>query len=255
MPTVNELYNYFEEKFPVSLRLDWDNDGLMIADDPDREVYRILCTLDVTEEAVDHAVKHKCDLIVSHHPLIFRPLKALNYRDAKSNKIFKLISNKISVMSFHTRLDAASGGVNDVLAKLIGLEDVEVMPDGENLVRIGNLPITLSANEFASVVKKKLSADRVLFSNATGSVKRVAVCGGDGKDFVDAAKANGADTYLAGQLSYNIMAEANETGINLFEAGHFFTETGVCRFLTKLLQKDFTNVITTYFDSNRICSL
>ncbi len=253
MPTVDELYRFLNEKFPEDLRCEWDNDGLMTATDPCREVYRVLCALDVTDECVDYAIENKYDVIVSHHPMIFKPLKGVNYLDPVARKTIKLIKNDISVMSFHTRLDAANGGVNDLFAKLLGLNDV--MPfgaDGELIGRIGELSEPVECTEFAASVKKTLGAERVLYSLGAYEVKRVAVCGGDGKDFVKAAKAAGADTYVTGQLSYNIMEESNYFGLNMLEAGHFFTEDFISAYLTRLILGKFTQVQTDYFNSNRI---
>ncbi len=256
MPTVDELYKYLNEKFPEELRCDWDNDGLMVADDPEREVYRVLCTLDVTEECVDYAVENRFDVIVSHHPMIFNRLGGVNYLDPISKKAIRLIKNGISVMSFHTRLDAAQGGVNDLFAKLLGLTNVTVL-DGEcdSIVRIGELAEPTDAKDFAAFIKKTLNAERVLYSLGGGEVKRVAVCGGDGKDFVRAVKCAGADSYVTGQLSYDIMKESNYFGLNMFEAGHFFTEDFVSAYLTHLILGRFTQVQTEYFSSNRIMAV
>lgn len=256
MPTVRELYESLANRYPEELRADWDNDGLMVAEDPDREVNRVLCTLDVTDEAIDYAIANHFDVIVSHHPLLFRPLKGLHYQDPTAKKVFRLIANKISVFSFHTRLDAADGGVNDQFARCLGLSNVVPLAwEGEKIGRVGELEFALDCNAFASFVKKTLHADRVLYATAGGLVKKVAICGGDGKDFVKAAKAAGADSYLTGQLSYNIMEESSEIGLNLFEAGHFFTEHFICAYLSLIIMKEFTQVRTAYFDSNRIKSL
>lgn len=253
MPTVDELYGFLNEKFPESLRCDWDNDGLMTASDPNREVFRVLCVLDVTDETVDYAIENKFDVIVSHHPMIFKPLCGVNYLDPVSRKVIKLLKNDISVMSFHTRLDAVSGGVNDLFAKLLGLKDVIPFGcDGEMIGRIGTLEEPMECTAFASFVKKTLCAERVLYSLGGNDVRRVALCGGDGKDFVKAAKLAGADSYVTGQLSYNIMEESNYFGLNMFEAGHFFTEDFISAYLTRLILGRFTQVQTDYFNSNRI---
>ncbi|MBQ8249243.1 MAG: Nif3-like dinuclear metal center hexameric protein [Clostridia bacterium] len=253
MPRVCELYEFLNSKFPSSYSCEWDNDGLMLADDPGREVIRVLCTLDVTDEAIDYAIEHSYDVIVSHHPMIFKPLKSVSYADPVGRKVLKLLRHRISVMSFHTRLDAAPGGLNDVFANLLGLTDVTVLEcDGEAIGRIGTLPEEYTCATFAAFAKKTVSAERVLFSEAGGAVRRVAICGGDGKDFVKAAKAAGADSYLTGQLSYNIMEEAGSIGLNLFEAGHFATEDFICSYLTLLILKKFTQVQTGYFNSNNI---
>jgi len=125
MPKVSELYEFLNAKFPKAYSCQWDNDGLMVCDDPNREVIRVLCTLDVTDEAVDYAIANDFDVIVSHHPLIFRPIPCVSYADPKAKLALKCIKHQISVMSFHTRLDAAPGGLNDIFAKLMGLKDIE----------------------------------------------------------------------------------------------------------------------------------
>ncbi len=253
MPKVRELYEFLSSKFPKEYSSSWDNDGIMVSDDPNREVIRVLCSLDVTDECVDYAIANGFDVIVSHHPLIFKPMCGISYTDPKAKRIMKLLSHKISVMSFHTRLDAAPGGLNDVFAKLMGLTDVSVVAcDGEEICRIGTLEYAKSPAEFASFVKKTLKAERVLYAESGEVVKRVAVCGGDGKDFVKAVKAAGADSYLTGQLSYNIMEEAAEIGLNLFEAGHFSTEDFITSYLTILILKEYTQVQTGYFNSNLV---
>ena len=253
MPNVHELYEFLNSKFPPEYSCDWDNDGLMLADNPNREVVRVLCTLDVTDEAVDFAIANSFDVIVSHHPMIFKPLKGISYDNPVARKAMKLLKHNITVMSFHTRLDAAPEGLNDIFANLLELEDVQVLDaDGEAVGRIGTLKFAKDCAEFATHVKKTLSAERVLFARSSGTVSRVAVCGGDGKDFVKAAKAAGADSYLTGQLSYNIMEEADQIGLNLFEAGHFHTEDFICNYLTLLILKKYTQVQTGYFNSNSI---
>lgn len=256
MPKVQELYAFLNQKFPREYSCEWDNDGLMVASDPNREVVRVLCTLDVTDEAVDYAVSNSYDVIVSHHPMIFKPLKCVSYTDPVARKVMKLLKHNISVMSFHTRLDAAPEGLNDIFAKLLELEDVQVLEaDGEAIGRIGTLKAAKDCVEFATHVKKTLSAERVLFARSSGTVSRVAVCGGDGKDFVKAAKAAGADSYITGQLSYNIMEEADLIGLNLFEAGHFHTEDFICNYLTLLILKKYTQVKTGYFNSNAVMAV
>ncbi len=253
MPNVIELYECLNTKFPTSYSSEWDNDGLMLSDDPKREVRRVLCTLDVTDEAVEYAISNDYDVIVSHHPLIFKKLDSLSATDAKSRRIMKLLSNKISVLSFHTRLDAAPGGLNDVFAKLLGLTDVStVVSNGEAICRIGTLSVAESPAEFAAFVKKTLKSERVLYAESGEVVKRVAICGGDGKDFVKAVKAAGADSYLTGQLSYNIMEEASDIGLNLFEAGHFHTEDFITSYMTLVILKEYTQVQTGYFNSNLV---
>lgn len=234
--TIRELYKLLNQKFPTELSCEWDNDGLLCCPDGAREVRRVLLTLDVTAEAVRKAVDTKCDLILSHHPLIFKGIKALDGETSVSTKVIDLVRSGISVMSFHTRLDAAKGGVNDVLAKALGLCDLT--PFGEEAIgRIGTLPEEMTAEDFAKQVKDVLNAPVVQLADAGLPVRRVAVLGGGGSDDVEAAKAAGADTYVSGELKYHQMTDAPEEGMNLIMAGHFHTEFPVCQMLKSLLSE------------------
>ena len=227
---VKEYDRFFGEKITRELSLSWDNDGLMCCPDPEREVRRVLAVLDITEEAVDEAIRGGYDLILSHHPLVFRGVKSLTARDGVGRKLLKLVQYGISAMSFHTRLDALTGGVNDLLAASLGL--TEVTPFGaEQIGRVGNLREETSPEEFARLVKRTLHAPTVLLSSAGKRVSRVAVLGGSGRDDLFAAIAAGADTFLSGELGYHAMVDAPENGVNLVEAGHFYTEYPICKWL------------------------
>ncbi|MBO7305010.1 MAG: Nif3-like dinuclear metal center hexameric protein [Clostridia bacterium] len=247
---VKKLYDKLSELIPENLREEWDNDGIMCAQDYSAEVNNVLITLDVTEEIVDYAISRNFDLIISHHPLIFKPLSRLTEEDHVARKVIKLLANNVSVFSFHTRLDRVEGGVNDILAERIGLTDIE--PFGDGLGRIGNLPEEKILDDFAETVKERLGADGVRVADAYNPVKRVALVGGDGKGYVGAAVAAGADTYLSGRIGYNVMEEANECGINLVEAGHYFTEFPITSYLSALVSSLDGNAYVEIADSNAI---
>ena len=249
--TVKELYEKFDKRIPPSLSEEWDNDGLMCSPDTSAEVKKALLTLDVTEEIVDFAIERSYDLIISHHPLIFRPVSHISEDNHVARKLIKLINNGISVFSFHTRLDKVTGGVNDTLASRIGLSELEKFGEGE-LGRVGNLPREMELDEFLDIVKTSLSCDSVRFANGYNVVRRVALVGGDGKDFVSDAIKTGADTYLSGRISYNLMEEAAELGINLIEAGHYHTEAPVLDFLAELLSTYDMSLTVDFADSNMI---
>lgn len=251
--TVNELYRELSTKIPEGLSCDWDNDGLMCCPDGERQVGKVLIALDVTSDVVSFAVSGGFDLIVSHHPFIFKGLKSVNEENYIAAKAIELIKNNISVMSFHTRLDAVSGGVNDVLSACLGLENVTIMANGnEEIGRVGELPEPLSLSDFAERVKKTLGAPAVVVSDAGLPVHRVAVLGGEGGDDIYAARASGADTFVSGRLGYHNMVDAPEMGINLIEAGHFYTENPVCGALVGLIRDIDGNIKTEIYCSNRI---
>ncbi len=249
--TVKELYEKMSSHIPANLSEEWDNDGLMCSSDTSLEVKRVLLALDVTEEIVDYAIERSYDLIVSHHPLIFRPVSKINAENHIARKIIKLINNDISVFSFHTRLDKIEGGVNDILAKLIGLVDVKPLGD-DGLGRVGNLPCEVELDEFCDTVKTALGAVGVRVADGYNSVSRVALVGGDGKDYVKDAIAANADTYLSGRISYNVMEEAPELGINLIEAGHYYTEAPVLGYLSELITSCDMTLTVDIADSNMI---
>ncbi len=221
--TVSELAHRLNTAIPASLSCEWDHDGLMCCPEPEREVKKLLLVLDITEKAIEFAKENAFDVILSHHPLIFRPVAALEPSKPVSRKLITLIQCGIAALSFHTRFDALFGGVNDVLASLLGLSSIESFgPEGEEMGRIGICePCTLP--DFAQMVKSTLGTPMVLCCG-NREVHRVAVLGGGGDDFIEAAIAAGADTYLSGRLGYHSLAEAVERGINLVEAGHFYTE-------------------------------
>ena len=251
--TVAELYRLFDEKYPVSLREEWDNDGLMLSPDTEKTVKRVLVALDVSEAVAKHAVENRFDLIVSHHPLIFTPLSSLTPDDPIAKRAMRLLSGGVSVFSFHTRLDAAKGGVNDTLAAISGLTEVTAF-GGENLLgRVGVLPKETTLSAFANGIGKSLSTN-YLFYAGNRPVRRVAVVGGSGKSMIGDALKTGADTFLSGRFSYEAMIEAEATGMNLVEAGHFATENPVTEVLRHdLLSFDPTLTVETLSSYNLSC--
>jgi len=234
--TIRELYAFLEEKMPRALSCDWDNDGLMVCPDDTKEVRRVLVALDITAAVAEHAIKEGYDLVVSHHPLIFHPLKSVAVGETIANKVIRLLTSGVCAMSFHTRLDAVGGGVNDVLANAVGLCDVTPFgKDGEEIGRIGNLPQSMTLKNFAALVKDATGAKYVQISDGGKLVSRVAVLGGGGAGESGAAAAAGADTYLTGDLRHDQLTEAPERGMNLVQGGHFFTENLVCERIRELL--------------------
>ena len=248
---VKELYLEMEKRIPKTLSEEWDNDGLMCSPDTTQSVKKAICTLDITEEICDYAVEMGVDLIVSHHPLIFKPLSALTEDNHIARKVMKLAAAGISVFSFHTRADKMGGGVNDILAESLGL--IDIIPFGEGgLGRYGSIAEPMSLEDFAYKVKMQLGTDCLKYADAYNEVSRVCVVGGDGKDFVRDAVKMGADTYVSGRISYNMMEEAAEMGINLIEAGHYFTEQPICEMLREMLLSIDQNLYVEVVSSNLI---
>ncbi|MBQ9773605.1 MAG: Nif3-like dinuclear metal center hexameric protein [Clostridia bacterium] len=248
--TVAQLYTYLEERVPRALSCDWDNDGLMCCPNGTREVRRVLVALDVTGAVVKRAEKGEYDLIVSHHPLIFRPLRAISGGENVADKTIRLLLSGVSVMSFHTRLDAVAGGVNDTLARLLGLCDVE--PLGDGIGRIGVLKESMTLVEFAKHFKRATGAEYVQISDAGRRVQRVALLGGAGSDDLPAAEESGADTYLTGELKHNQLTDAPDRGVNLVMGGHFYTENPVCARIAELLHEADPTMKVDLMNSNPV---
>lgn len=223
MATVKEIYEYLDGLFPRGLSCDWDNDGLMVCGDFTCEVKKALLTLDVTEKVVDYAEKSGCDLIISHHPLIFRKLAGLSEDYPSAALPMRLLRSGISVISLHTRFDAGNNGMNDTIAALLGLEVIsDFGPDGEKCGRLCRCDIPLDA--LCEKIKKATGAPVLSVSKAGEVCRTVAILGGDGKDFVFAAVDAGADVFITGDAGYNVMLDAAAQGLTVIEAGHYYTE-------------------------------
>ncbi len=254
--TVNRFYERLCERVPATLSCSWDNDGLMLTPDGEREVWRVLCTLDVTEEAVLYAEENGYDLILSHHPLIFRPLGALTPENHVARKALRLARAGISVISLHTRADAVRDGVNDRLAELLRLENVEPFGEGDEMLgRVGDLREEMTLSDFAARVKDVLGCPAVLVADADVPVQRVALCGGDGKSMIAAAVESGADTYLSGRIGYHEMTDAPEMGLNMIEAGHYYTETHITGFFADLVGQILPEAAVEEFSSGVLLCL
>ncbi len=251
--TAIELYAFLNEKIPPSLSCEWDNDGLLCCPDPTKEIKRVLVALDITGAVVKAAIEGGYDAIVSHHPMIFSPLSQITPSNHTAKKVIDLCRAGVTAMSFHTRLDAVKGGVNDALAEAIGLTDVTPFGnDGEEIGRIGTLKAPISLSAFADLVKRATGAPTVQVADAGKTVSRVAVLGGSGSDDVIAAKRAGADTYLSGELKHNWLTDAPDLGINLVAGGHFHTENPVCKVLCGMIREADDSIAVDLIDSNPV---
>ena len=239
--TVKELYEKLCDIIPPSLSCEWDRDGFECCPEPQKEVKNVMITLDVTNDVIDRAIEIGADVIVSHHPIFFGGLNNVNALCAEGARAVKLIKANIATMSFHTRLDALCGGVNDILAAAIGLKNVETIGD-EGICRIGELEESTDAKSFAKAVKSALSSGdgereaHVVLCHVDRLVKRVALVGGSGGSDMKLAAKAGADTYLTGELKHHERLAAADLNMNLLAAGHFFTEYPVCAFIEKTVR-------------------
>lgn len=224
--------------YPKSLSCPWDNDGLMCCANPLAEVKKVLVALDATCHVLDYAATNQFDLVLTHHPLLFRSPKSISPDTAVGSRIISALQKNLTVISLHTRLDAGKDGVNDCLAATLKLATpLESFGDDESpsLGRIGTTNISDGA-AFARHVKSALDAPAVC-AYLCRPVQRVAVCGGNGGDLILPAAMAGADTIVTGECGYNMCIDNMEAGINVIIAGHFYTENPVCHQLAQLAQE------------------
>ena len=239
---IKDVYNALNQIAPFSTAEEWDNCGLLLGNEND-ECKKVLVCLDVTNRTVEKAISLNADLIVSHHPVIFDPLKSIDYKSL----VATLIKNNIAVISAHTNLDIAKGGVNDTLCEILNLTPINNTP---SLVKICECDGFENAREFAKFVKEKLPTNELLFTNCQKPIKTVAVCGGSGGSFLKEVIESGADAYLSGELKHNVVLELFDNGISAIMGGHFSTEVVVCAPLTKRLSQmlpeiEFVNALET----------
>ncbi len=246
--TVSELYRALSSLIPSELSCTWDNDGEMCIPSPDRQVQKVLVALDVTDETVKAAISGSFDVMITHHPLLFRPVKHLTPAAPVPRKCIELLRADVALLSFHTRLDSVTGGVNDALAEVLELTDIVPMGE-EGMGRIGTLQAPMEASAFAALVADRLGASAVTLSDAGRPVQRVAVLGGAGGDELSDALRSGADTYVTGEASHHHLLDAREMGLNLLVAGHYGTEAPVLPRLANLISSVAPDAEITVLES------
>ena len=242
MITVQQVEQKLFDWAPRQLAESWDNVGHLVGD-PDREVRRILVSLDITERVVQEAIDGGFDLIVSHHPVMnctWHPVQTLRTDDRQGRILTKLTENRISAICMHTNLDAAEGGVNDVLAQKLGLEGLTSLTE-EKIGRIGTLKCEMPLVEFTRFVIESLGCNGLRYTDCGKPVHRVAVGGGACGDYIPQAIAAGCDTFVTSDLRYHDFLDTTE--LHLIDAGHFPTEDVICEPLVTYLQGAFPTAI------------
>ena len=260
MPIVAQIEQALFQLAPKDLAFDWDNVG-HLEGSPDQEVQRVLVALDVTENVVSEAEKLGCQLIVSHHPVMnctWHPVQTLRTDDRQGRILMGLVTHDISAICMHTNLDAAEGGVNDVLADLFGIRQRTAFADGCG--RVGEIdPITVP--ELAALAQRKLAAlcnapdtgaaVQGKFADAGRPVRRLAVISGAGGSLFAEAIAEGADCLLTGEANHHAAIDAVRLGLSLVAAGHYATEFPVCAAIADRLHAVFPELEVRVSGENR----
>jgi dinuclear metal center YbgI/SA1388 family protein len=243
-PKIRELLQILDSFAPAALAEKWDNVGLLVGS-PDNSVSSILIGLDPTTTLVDEAIALSADTIITHHPVIFKPLSSINTSDPAGKLLQKALSQNINIIGAHTNLDSAVDGVNDVLGNGLGLTNlVPLVPAGDGgenttgLGRIGNYPTPLSRKEFLTRLFHLLGIPTL---NIAGSlpeeINTVAVCGGSGSDFAPLAHQRGADVYLSAEIKHSTAIWAREAGFAIIDGSHYATEKPATFYLARKLEE------------------
>jgi dinuclear metal center YbgI/SA1388 family protein len=247
--TIQDIIDLMERAAPSSLADSWDNPGLQIGK-RDWPVSRVMTALDPSAEVIEDALSRNIDLLITHHPLIFIPLNAIDLDTPMGALLARAMERRLAVYAAHTNLDRVSGGLNDVLAEMMGLEDrVVLMPDApddagsvsgalQGMGRVGTLPEPLTLRQLALQLKEHLGADTVrIVGDPEMVLRRVALCTGSGASLLNAFYASGAQAYITGDLRYHDARTAEANGLGLLDIGHFASEHPVVATLSAMLQK------------------
>lgn len=259
MNTVADILKLVEDLAPRYMKMDWDNVGLLCGSKK-TPVTKVLVALDPFEDVCREAAQWGAELIVTHHPLIFHPLKAVTDETEVGRCIQLLCANGISAINAHTNLDCAPEGVNFRLAEQLGLTDIEVVdPMGTDeqgrpwgLLRSGCVQ-EQSLDTFLAVVKQQLGCEGLRYTDGGKPVRKVAVGGGAcASELMDAVKA-GCDTFVTADIKYNGFFDARALGINLIDAGHFHTENPVVALVAERIAREFPEIQVMISEKHTDC--
>lgn len=232
----------------------WDNTGFQIGDD-NRKVEKLLVALDLDSYVLEKAIKEEFQMIITHHPLIFKPMKSITNLTPKEKLIYDLIKNEIVVYNAHTNLDQAEGGVNDELAKLLGLKNSQILKvNDENDIglygygKIGDID-EIELLDYLEIIKRKLTTDYLtVYGDVNRKINRVAVCGGSGSSFIYDAYKEGACTYVTGDIKYHEAQLGHELGLTIIDAGHYHSEKIILPIIKDYLNKKNPNLQIEIWD-------
>lgn len=249
MNLVEDIYNYMEEKAPFASALSYDNVGLLVGG-MKQEISTVLLALDITSMVVEEAKQQGAQLIISHHPVIFQPLRQLGTDSVP----YCLAACGISALCCHTNLDLAVGGVNECLALCLGLEKPRPLSEKVPEVLIGSLPVGETTEQLALRVKKALTCGPLRVVDSGRTIHRVAVCCGAGGEYA-AEAARQADAFVTGEMKHHELLLAQENRLTAVIAGHFETENPIIGKLKNELELEFPTVrfIKSEMARNPVC--
>lgn len=241
---IKDIFKRFDEIIPIENSEDWDNSGEQIKFSSE-VVNRVLTTLEVTNEVIDEAISRKCNLILSHHPLVFSNINTISDEHPRQKMIMKLISNKISVYSAHTNYDIAEGGTSDYLTKQFDLNEVGVIPDTDGFAMQGMLKAEMKLEEFIKLACEVTNTPikEVRFTGyQEKNIRKVGLCAGSGSEFLSNAFNAGCDVFVTGDVKYHTAQDSLELGIPVVDMGHFHTEKSFANQAAKIFGSKINSI-------------
>lgn len=228
MIKVNNIINEMELLAPTYLKEDFDNVGLMVGD-KNKEVKKVLLALDCTLKVIEEAKKENVELIITHHPLIFKRPSSITTDTLQGKKIIELIKNDISLYSSHTNLDSVENGLNDTIVSILGFDNSKILEknkrdDKAGLGRIVSLKESIQLEDLISKIKKSLNINNLRVVKGKDKVNKIAIINGSGQDFIGKAVALGADCIITGDTTYHFASDYKEMEISILDVGHFASE-------------------------------
>lgn len=249
MATVKDIFAYFEKTVPTKMKMPTDNSGFLVGNG-NRNVNKVILSLDITDEVISEAIAYDADLIISHHPLFFSVTSA-STESLIGRKIVSILEAGMSAICLHTNLDSVQNGVNDTLMAVLGANTEGILDpygsyeDGRSygIGRYGTIQ-KRELSEFLTFCKNALGCNGLRYISGGKPVHKIAVCGGSGSSMLNKVAELGCDTYVTGDVKHNGFLDAKELGINLIDAGHYSTENIVIPVLEQMLNQAFPEIKT-----------
>ncbi|CAM3171708.1 Nif3-like dinuclear metal center hexameric protein [Streptobacillus ratti] len=251
MISLSKLIKEFEEQFPRELAEEWDNVGLLVGDIR-KKINKVMLCLDITREAVDFAINEKVDLIISHHPFIFKGQKKILADNVIGSKIIDVIKNDIAVYSAHTNVDSSKGGLNEYILEKINLEG-EMLESEPISLRRFNLKEKKSIEDIICTIKDKLQIKNVRLSRAMDNrmIKKIAITTGAGDTFIPLIRGK-VDLFITGDLKHHISLDMGEENLHLLDIDHYGSEKIVVELFENKLKEIDKEIDVVVFDSKEV---
>lgn len=240
---IKEFEEYMNKIAPTHLKESFDNVGLMVGD-CESKISKILVALDGTIEVIEEAIEKKCDLILTHHPLIFSKPSTINNKTIQGIKIRKLIKNDIALYSAHTNLDSVKDGITDVLGKILGIKDMTVLScnsidNNVGIGRIGTVDDNTTLKDILDNIKTRFGIENIRYcGELSNRINKIALLNGSGQDFFSYAKEKSCDLIITGDTTYHYISDCNEEKINIIDMEHFYSEWIPLKEIAKRIKED-----------------